>query len=80
MHKELYQDKAKRDARAKELIKFGDQCDPLCGHLHFKPRLVVKRRTGPQNVDPAYVKDADHSLNGEYRHYFPQLYAVEWEL
>lgn len=66
MEKELYQHMENRDIRFQELKK-------------KKARLIVKRRTGPQNIDPFYVKDADHNLDGEYKTYFSQLYAVEWE-
>jgi hypothetical protein len=66
MNKELYIDKATRDGVAQ-------------GLKLAKCKTVIRRTTGPQNIDPAYVVDADHSLNGEYRHYFKQLYAVEWE-
>jgi len=67
MRKELYAAKEKRDARAVALKEAG-------------ATLIMKRVTGPQNIDPAYVVDGDHSMNGEYRTYFKQLYAVEWEV
>ena len=68
--RELYQDKAKRDARAKELKAQGLN--------------VVRSTTGPQQIHPQYVEDYVGAAkldtgfgNTVYKTGFSNLYKVE---
>jgi len=67
--RELYQDRARRDARAKELRALG-----------FSPR---RRSARNQLLHPEYVKDWEGEVrtgfgNDQYRTWFKALYIVEW--
>lgn len=72
MMREYYQDKAKRDARARDLRTQGIQ--------------ARRSSTGPSQLHPMYVTDWGYPLseadkgfgNNIYKTFFANLYKIEW--
>lgn len=62
-HHECFCKKENRDKRAKELRSQGMKvsCHSMCDQL----------------LDPKYVEDADHALDGNYKMNFPVIYILE---